>query len=408
MIAGKVDATITKVGVDNGIATFKGTHNVTSQYSLIGKTTSDTEWPDSHTATSGGDLKVTPSIYTSVDENNHTVTHDTLSSFFTGSQDSLASSSVEVPESAPGRAKIYQTSYLKSGSDADISYLKYYNTRTSFAGDFTNGVKQVGSTSGTTDYTNTYSATTDTEAADRYKNEYLNKITTRKVIKFNNVVSFSGSNISNCVWFKPESPGICAMAFGHFASKYVDYMSLYRFKRNANNTINTSTKQEIQFIVNNDLKNKTAAYFECELTADDVGDWEYAIGQSSGHANSDTKNGPGFYYMLLGGSDTGGGSAPDGTGKIIDRVEFIYDVFTFKDGTAFGDGYVFDRTVIMYTSTATTAGSQHFAEFADGYVNYTNNICNLTVTEMVGVRYKSVVNNTGPYTPRSNTPPSTT
>lgn len=104
------------------------------------------------------------------------------------------------------------------------------------------------------------------------------------------------------------------------------YISLYRFRREGNNKI--INKQETSFYLwPNSVKNQTyniktgnhrVIYYEIELTENDL-DFEYAIGRSS----NDNVSSSGFYYMMLAGTDTQGNTPMEGTGKVLEKMDFV-------------------------------------------------------------------------------------
>lgn len=275
--------------------------------------------------------------------------------------------------------------------------LWFYNTPVSFEDSgFTNGTKTIGNKDNTTGFGRTASSALDAKALEQFQTYYdnYNGKTTQAdgyTIDFfaqpNFLASdFSGTEPTNCVWFKPGGAGKCALAFLHRNNSGEDYMSIYRFKRLDNGNIDTSSIKEIRFCLSKKLNNYCVAYFECDVSqAEYEAGYEFAIAWSQ---NQTSGTNPGFFYMLLAASDTAGGTAPGGKAKVLEKVEFV----VYPDQVAnFADPeYVVDATDLQITGTTTSANtSLHFDEFpSDHLVHYTSG-GGLTVTEMVGANYES-------------------
>ncbi|MGN1041029.1 MAG: hypothetical protein ACI4QL_06350, partial [Candidatus Fimimonas sp.] len=194
----------------------------------------------------------------------------------------------------------------------------------------------------------------------------------------NGVTYNDSSTFANCVWFKPQAAGKCALSFLHESNNTTDHMSVYRFKRSASNTI--TDLQEMSFELNKTNGNKTALFYVLNLTESDLG-YEYVIGVGS----DDTANNAEFFYMMLAGSDQNSGSAIEGTGKILEKIDFLPEVPTTTDTDAIFAAMHLPVLAINHDSTATvSAAAQNFyfeAKTSDNLVHYFTD-GNVTMTEV--------------------------
>ncbi|MDY2880271.1 MAG: hypothetical protein SOT34_04975 [Candidatus Borkfalkiaceae bacterium] len=113
IVCGYVDASISGVGVYNGILNLSGGKTFSSRYSLLGELTDNVSWSDMPKGEGGGDLVITPSDLKTV-----------------------AAGSIEaVPNALPGTA--YYVGSLTVTNDSGGNAVKMYDMRTGSAKEFT-------------------------------------------------------------------------------------------------------------------------------------------------------------------------------------------------------------------------------------------------------------------------------
>lgn len=113
IVCGYVDASISGVGVYNGILNLSGGKTFSSRYSLLGELTDNVSWSDMPEGEGGGDLVITPSDLKTV-----------------------AAGSIEaVPNALPGTA--YYVGSLTVTNDSGGNAVKMYDMRTGSAKEFT-------------------------------------------------------------------------------------------------------------------------------------------------------------------------------------------------------------------------------------------------------------------------------
>lgn len=361
LVAGYVDCSMSMIGVENGIFTFKNGYEVDSDYSIIGSITDEVIWTDNPIyggSGAGGDLVISP-------------TEDTNCAISNGK--SL------VPRSVMGNA--YYVGSLQRVSPSPQPKGSYtYNSKLTFAA--------------TTIVANKSTCSTSTRSnSDESYMDLYNGSGTKYYMQPNSTPNFNaidGFNTypTNCVWFQPISGGTCCISFLNSSNKTSCFMSLYRYQRNADGSINTSTKQEMQFELTKDIGNGNVAYFEIELSDDEAKNYEYCIGRGSSGGNTDS----GLFFLKLAGTDITHGTDPsDGTLKILNKIEFVnfnsLPVFTSPN-------YEIDLSGLKVTGTFTDGAKLQYHEFADGKVHYYNSTgSGLTITEQVAANFESQSDN---------------
>lgn len=384
---GYVDAAASKIGVNNGIVTLKNTStNVASDHTIIGKTASTMIWIDQPGKSGGGDLMVTPG-----DNTGNRMTNILP----------ISSGRAQLPDSIEGAAYIY-SSASRAGIEGGTKIVQYYQTPVSFNDSgFSNGIKQIGSTNNINGFSTTAGNQLDSKSIERFNTYYDNHNKNNAyTLDFSAKVTLSGSTIANCVWFKPEGAGKCALAFLHRSNNAADYMAVYRFLRDSNGNIDTSSIKEIRFCLAKDLKNYTTAYFQCDISQAEIdAGYEYAIGWASNQGAGTT---PGFFYMLLAGADTSGISAEGGKAKVLEKVEFVTQAEISNGLSTYFDAqdYAPDKTDIAFTGSPNSTVSLHFNEQSnDGNVHYSSG-SQITPVELVAAGYESTLDNNATYPER--------
>ena len=131
-------------------------------------------------------------------------------------------------------------------------------------------------------------------------------------------------------------------------------MSLYRFIRNEDGTIDTDSVREIvfDFQKRNGISNGSAVIFAIDIEKS-AENYEYAIGRSTIDENNESAK---FFFLKLAGTDRTGGNAADGTGKILEKIDFLQSVpETFPETTHLSalqidQGTVADTQVFYYNA----------------------------------------------------------
>lgn len=325
IVAGNLDASMSLVGVVNAKIVAKPGVEIHSDYSLVGKTSTGVNWSDapSEIQKGGGNLTVQPNN-TADDTDPYYI----YNAFNTGG--SLKSDKQPIPGALEGTAYFYNTMTLNSIGGNGTAGVHFYNdaslaysNRTISDLNFTSNSLPTDATQEESDFWDYYSSYAKSARFIKMGGKpNLSSIMT-------NQTSLDG--LQNGVWFKPRAAGQCALSFVHTSQNSDNYMSLYRFKRatitkngETIETIEDGSLQEMQFILPKSLGNKNVVFFSVNLTKDDLG-YEYVIGLGS----SNTTNNAGFFYMMLAGSDENSGAATEGTGRVLEKIDFLPTVPAF-------------------------------------------------------------------------------
>ncbi|MGN1099938.1 MAG: hypothetical protein ACI4S9_06300 [Christensenellales bacterium] len=317
--AGNLDASMSMVGVVNAKIDAKPGVEIHSQFSLVGKTSTGVNWADapSDIQSGGGNLTIQPN--NTADDTDPYYIYKAFSS-----GGSLLSDKQAVPGALEGTAYFYKTMTPGSIGGNGAQGVHFYNDANMGYSDTT--ISDVNFTS------NALPADATQEESDfwayyqsYYKSARFIKMggTPNLTTIMNNGTSLDG--LENGVWFKPKAAGQCALSFIHTTQSTDNYMSLYRFKRTTKvvngetiETIEQGTLQEMQFILPKSLNNKNVVFYVVNLTKEDLG-YEYVIGLGSAQQS----NNAGFFYMMLAGSDENTGTATEGTGRILEKIDFL-------------------------------------------------------------------------------------
>lgn len=377
LAAGHVDAAMSKIGVENGIISVYGTGTqIKSDHALIGEITEDTLWGDYGPGNdAGGDLVIAPS---GLKDANGNVLYGQTPSITSGSQavDGAAKLS-------DGRYAAYYYGAISSGTPTPpVSEIRVYNgSNVSFSDGSLN------LTASNTVLAANYSPA-DESAAQSYSafENYLidsyREVSAYRVIKMGgtsyatpgfSAVTGADQYPTNCVWFQPMNTGHCFIAFGVEKMNSDAYVSVYRYTRNSNGTIN-GTPQEFKIMFEKaSLKNGNVVMIDFVLGTDDLKDangnaYEYCIGNSTGSYSNHAY----FFFLKLAGADQTGGGAEGGTTRFMEKIEFL-NIESFK-GTYSGglsdENYKQpDYTDLKITGTSSGNISLKFNEI-DGIVHY--------------------------------------
>lgn len=340
LIAGTLDASMSQVGVVNGKITAKAAVSLDSQYSLIGKTESGVAWPDRPSNSAGGDLVIAPSglkdtttntEYPKFTDNSSGVTpittsakdaDDRYTAFFTGNLSATTAKN--------NLSKLYSyNGTVPSFPEANGNY----NTAT---------ILQNNSTllAGTTQMVNpTEQEKTELLIYNYFKNidscrldsQYLYTIQPGTGKPFASLLSLTEKNgktyqyPQNAICFKPIESGTCYVSFTKENNSQAHlYMSLYRYIRKADGTIDTDSVREIVFDFpkskSNGISNGSAVIFAVDIEKTETDHYEYAIGRSSIDTNTESAK---FFFLKLAGTDTTGGGSAGGTGKKLEKIDFL-------------------------------------------------------------------------------------
>ena len=375
IIAGKVNASVSEIGVIGAKITAKSGAVPVSDYSLIGKTDAEVIWTDAPGSSgSGGSLSIQPN---NTDADSPYRITDAFTSGNAGA--TLQNDKQAVPGASADTAYFLDSTTSNSIkiSSGSLNGCWLYNTTISYPayvadGSFTQNSSTTanrttileGSTSGWTKNPTSVDASNQ-EKADFYA-YYRKWARSAKHIKFGQALTIydgmNPDNLQNCVWFTPRAAGKCVLAFAHQSNNTTDYMSLFRYKRGGTESAPEITQlQELRFQLTKSHGNKSVNYYEIALSEDDL-QYEYVIGRGYGDVGNAA-----FFYMMLAGSDEYSGTAPSGTGKVLEKIDFLsaspssFDtihlpVLAINDGTT--------------TAVSGTLQTFYYAVFADELVHY--------------------------------------
>lgn len=377
LAAGHVDAAMSKIGVENGIISVYGTGTqIKSDHALIGEITEDTTWGDYGPGNdAGGDLVIAPS---GLKDANGNVLYGKTTSVTSGSQ--AVDGAAKLPD---GRYAAYYYGEIsvdvpQPNPNKFSDNIKVYNgSNVSFSD---------GSVTLTTSNTVIASAYSPAdESAQRSYSAFANYLEGYReisgdyqVIKMGGTSyakpDFSAEYPTNCIWFQPMNTGHCYIAFGVENKSGNSYVSIYRYTRNSDGTIN-GTPQEFQVVFDKgSFNNGNVVMIDFVLGDADLKDtngnaYEYCIGNS----NVTGKINPAYFFFLtLAGVDQTGGGAEGGTTRFMEKIEFL-NIESFK-GTYSGglsdENYKQpDFTDLKITGTSSGDISLKFNEI-DGIVHY--------------------------------------
>ena len=312
IIVGYADGDISNIGVKNAKLSFNDQEvkNISSRFSLVGDISNLTYWEGlpsmkNEDGTGGGDLIITPAKL-------HNGSLSSGTQFIDGAMANSAYfvAKMTVGSSNPPPSK--NSTYIFTSATIDFPE---GNTKTvTYTAD-------KDTTQNITDWDNV-----ETEFNALYNSSI-------KVIMPGGAPGFSSAAANglpaNTIWFEPQNTGTCTIAFSRQDNSDDNNMSIYRFSRKADGTIDTSTMKEIilKLRKTNGLGTGAIIYFSLEIHEDDLG-YEFAIGRSSISENS-SKQSAGFVFLKLAGTDTHGGNiiTPDVPNvRMLKKLAFVYDI----------------------------------------------------------------------------------
>jgi hypothetical protein len=360
IVCGYVDASISDIGVHNGILTFDSGVTCQSEYSLMGEVSSNVTWQDRPTIDtgagggiggSGGSLVITPVHFTEIQKkftNGIIPSGSTLA--VSGALDGTAffAGGLAVTKQNGGSPVFYDLRRYDANSNAMPPEF------TAVDANATNKTAQ----QAVLDAYNTY----------KTSKEYLYAL---GVPTENDTVgvTIDGKTVQipkNGVWFKPKAAGIAALAFAKANNaKPAKEMAIYKYSRNAQTGALTQVGEEETFTLPRSLKNGSIVYYEYTINADDVAaGYEYVIGASK---KSPADSAAGFVAMALAGTDQSSGNNPGdggttGSSKVLMDIDYIENAT--DDVGAFD--YNIHKTLLQITSGVSTAqGSIYYKAVAE-------------------------------------------
>ncbi len=370
LIAGYVDGKMSRIGVDNGIITVKGTGNpVQSAYSLVGALSEGTTWVDLPGNEAGGEMIIAPN---GLIEGGETVANAAPST-----PNGDITTSAKLPD---GRYSArYCGTLTKSSPSPQPS--SFYGTANAYSFS-TSGASISKSTA--VDTTTLPGAATDASLISF--NRYATGGTSYRVetssfygIYASAPPDFSGVTDwtkypTNCIWFKPLNTGNCFIAFGIEQNNDNSYKSIYRFKRDSTGKI-IGTPEEMVLTFVKGIGNGSVVLFNLEIT--DIS-YEYCIGNRAGNNTNPAY----FFFLKLAGTSTTGGGAAGGMAKALDKIEFVEpeeDGYPDFNETTYAPA----KTHLSFTGTGTADSAVLNFCKSGGTLYYRNSVAGITVTENV-------------------------
>lgn len=378
LFAGYVCGNVSNVGVYRsmvsigaGVSVLNSSgYSTHSNYSLIGDYDSkNTNWTDGVGNSVGGDLKIDPNdsgdLFTTVNDGYYRAITGSVqnTAFFVG---------------------YLNASPISGGVKGQYIYNGTISTDKSI--EYTAGIKNTQSianieVSGTT---------IDVRNANIYIEPAAANISTTNntttyltdVLKVN-LGTETTSLPKNGIWFKPSSYGDCYIAFCQQNQSSSSCMSIYKFKRNSDGTINQSII--ITTFILSIGKNKGVCFFNYPISKQDLADgYEYFIGKTNNKSTT-----AGFVYLVLAGTNVSDGSAE---GKSIANVKFVYkESDSATEYKTLNDFYAFEIIRSGTTSGVqiyflmTSGGMYYYMDptydTANTQVNLTNNALSVTTND---------------------------
>ena len=358
IVCGYVDASISDIGVHNGILTFDNGVTCQSEYSLMGEVSSNVTWQDRPTIDtgagggiggSGGSLVITPDHFNEIQEK---FTNGTIPSGST----LAVSGALEGTAFFAGGLKVIK----QNGGTPAFYDLRDFDTSSNATPPEFTAVDE--------NAPNKTAQQTVLDAYTKYiKNrEYLYALGIPDV-NDRVGVTIDGKTVQipkNGVWFKPKAAGIAALAFAKSNNNAAKEMAIYKYSRNAQTGALTKVDKKT-FTLPKKLGNGSAVYFEFEITSDDIkAGYEFVIGASNDE--SADKN-VGFVAMALAGTNQSEGNNPGdggtpGSSKVLIDIDYIENAT--DDVGAFD--YNIHKTLLQITSGVSTAqGSIYYKAVAE-------------------------------------------
>lgn len=313
LIAGYSNSYTQNIGVKNGKLSFAYDleQNYRSESSLVGKIGSDVYWEDMPSDSSGGELKIDPN-----------------STDWPGGSFNTVSSNqyVAIPKSIEGTAYI-------SGTMTKASHIlkEVYKYSAKIRCDRNQTITLSSSNSVDATKNRTVCSAEFWKSYDNFKSgSTLIKPSVAPNGSSTKIVSLTGNRFvripDNCVWFAPQASGTCGISFAVDNMSSSRYISIYRYKRNADGSIPTSGWIETTMVFQkgggSPLKNQNIVYYEVEISDEDVQNgYEYCIGLASSNANSSPAN---FFFLYLAGTNTTGGHVPGGA--YLNKLDYVYKI----------------------------------------------------------------------------------
>lgn len=331
IVAGYVDGNLSKIGVKNAKLSFKeGSVPINSEFSLVGHMTGNVNWGDMPSDGTGdgagGELVVIPkpignssSVSGVVD-----LSPDALPdhAYYVGPLE------IDTPKPQPGNGGSFKYVGDKNNANDDII------TFSSFGANQTiyNVTARTSAIQGI-DLSNETTEDKDGWGDLGIEPEFVTMMDqSTKYAIFPSAPTINSTTINGldayptgCIWFKPISKGNVTIAFTkqNNGNDY-EYMSIYRYARNANGTLDTSkpVKEIVLALAKDGIGTGGIAYFDLFITQEEIdAKYEYVIGRSS---NASSKTTAGFVFLKLAGVNITGGDAPDGSPyRTLEDVDFV-------------------------------------------------------------------------------------
>lgn len=407
IIAGYVNGNIGEIGVKNAKFSLDPSTDtkIVSDYSLIGYKTENVIWEDlpSDTPTgstpsgggAGGNLIINPTADDTAERTYNTTNIMAVPGSVQGTAFFVGSLHIITPKPKPSTAYKYNnTIKFTDNSGNSMTYLANTNTTTQINLDDPENIEE--------DFIKLMKTNGDINAIVPERNSGIVKPDFSAVT----AVTTESANLkypTNSVWFKPIAAGNCSIAFCRQNNSADETMSIYRYKRNDDKTINESSMQEIilNFTKTNGLGNGCTTYFNLDITQEEVNaGYEYIIGASSTSSGGSA----GFVFLKLAGTDVQGGTgpAPDGYAyRMLKNIDFVEIIGSDLDLTNLD----VHRSIIEITGTQTggTVGAIYY-NATGGIVIYCNEaVVSVTQKIQTDIEAQSVAYSPTAFPPRQNT-----
>lgn len=381
ILAGYVDGNMSNIGVKNAKLSFKNGSETTvsSGYSLVGETSQYVHWDDLPSIEEGGSGDLI------IDPNNIKYRNDEGEN-----RNNIFNSVRDIDDSVLGHAYYVPGLSLTSPKPTPSTLYKYATT-VSFHDQKVNG-KQYSLHYAEDPIRINLQSTTEQEyyKIDKQLATIISggadyAIATSGKVDFTNLQSYTEQSLGlslalpkNCIWFNPIVPGECTVAFTRQNNSGDNIMSIYRYKRASNGSVDQSTIEEIILSIPK-LGTGVVVCFSLHIDEDDLG-YEYVIGQSSEMVGNKASSAA-FVYLKLAGTDTSG-DVPVPDGETVRKL-FDIDFVESTDVDLTLDTVPMHKSVIGIAGTQTADGALYYNVNTNNVVIYYDGASGLALTEMV-------------------------
>ena len=379
ILAGYVDGNMSNIGVKNAKLSFKNGSETTvsSGYSLVGETSKYVSWDDLPSIEEGGsgDLIIDPN-------NIKFRNNETRNNIFNSVRD--------IDDSVLGHAYYVPGLSLTSPKPTPTALYKY-TTTVSFHDQKVNGKQYSLHYADDPIRINLTSPTEqeyykiDKQLATIISGGADYAIATSGAVNFTSLQSYTEQSLGlslalpkNCIWFNPIVPGECTIAFTRQNNSGDNIMSIYRYKRASNGSVDQSTIEEIILSIP-PMGNGLVVCFSLHIDEDDLG-YEYVIGRSSEMVGNKASSAA-FVYLKLAGTDTSG-NVPVPDGETVRKL-FDIDFVESTDVDLTLDSVSMHKSVIAIAGTQTADGALYYNVNANNVVIYYDGASGLALTEKV-------------------------